>query len=59
MFASVLLLAALAAVVLAGASLVAAVRLRRRVRAAAWCYTRVATAIAEAERAWRVDVDRT
>jgi hypothetical protein len=57
-FASVLFLAALAALMAAGASLIAAGRLRRRVKAAAWCYTRVATAIAEAERAWRVDVDR-
>ena len=54
MFASLLLLGALALLAAAGLLLTAAIRLRGKVRRADWLLTRVAAAIGEAERAGRV-----
>jgi hypothetical protein len=51
---SALLAAGLVLVVAAGLLLIAAVRLRRRVRRTSWLLTRVAAAISEAERAGRI-----
>jgi hypothetical protein len=53
-FASFLLIAALALLAAAGLLLTVAYRLRTRVRRASWLLTRVAAAIGEAERAGRV-----
>jgi hypothetical protein len=53
-FASLLLLGALALLVAAGLLLASAIRLRTNVRRADWLLTRVAAAIGEAERAGRV-----
>jgi hypothetical protein len=49
-----LLAAGLVLVLAAGAVLAAVLRVRRRVRRAAWVLTRVSAAIGEAERAGRV-----
>jgi hypothetical protein len=53
-FASLLLLGALALLAAAGLLLTAAIRLRTKVKRAGWLLTRVAAAIGEAERAGRV-----
>lgn len=54
MFASLLLLAGVLLATAAGIVMIAAFRLRTKVRRAAWLLTRVAAAIGEAERAGRV-----
>lgn len=54
MSASLLLLAGVLLVIAAGILGTAAIRLRTKVRRAAWLLTRVAAAIGEAERAGRV-----
>lgn len=54
MSGELLLVAGLVLVLAAGAFLAAVLRVRRRVRRAAWLLTRVSAAIGEAERAGRV-----
>lgn len=54
MFASVALVAGLVLLVVAGVLLAAVIRVRRRIREAAWVLTRAAAALGEAERAGRI-----